>query len=944
MNYSQENNKKRMKQYKAGAKKVRNKVGYTILRVIVASILIGVFAVGGAGMGFYLSIINSAPDVRDLPRGLAGMESLDTIVLDVHGNEIAVLDAGVNRIFAEWDDIPQHLRDAAVAIEDERFFEHNGVDAQSMVRAVYQTVLHGNTQGASTITQQLIKNLLGVQRNTMETKLQEQHMAIQFEAMLAEELGSVEAAKNQILHEYLNIIYLGHGNMGVQAAARFYLNKDVSELTISESAMLIAITRFPWQNSPIRFPEYNRQRQVATLQSMLRLEMITEAEFLYAYNDPVFDRVQAHRDDIAPDAHIWSYFVDAVIDRLYEDFEAMGLTYEQSRQLIFHGGLRIYTTMDPRIQDIVDAAFLNENNFPTNPQDFEYWIEMRISVQNTTTGVQRHYARTTIDFGSRITSRDGFEGFKQWARNDVMGMDDELIAERFMYQPQPQSSMVILDHNNGHVVAIAGQRGEKQANRAFCRATYGTRQPGSVFKIFGAYAPGIDMEIMTAATGIDDVPHTIFEFDTRRYRVWPRNWFGSYRGWTTVRRAIEMSYNVVAVHAWNMVGGQNVFNYLQNFGFTTLNDYEASNAAVVLGGLTHGVTNLEMTAAMGAIANGGMLNQSIFYTLVLDRNGEILIDNRNLDATQVIQRNSAYIMTDMMRGVMSGVGTAGPARFPNMDMAGKTGTTQNGRDVYFVAYTPYFTAGIWVGHDRDRDLTSHVTGQRPDTRLWRYVMEQVHEGMENRRFERPPGFVNHTVCSTSGLLPTPACAGTRSELFAPGTVPIRHCDLHVMLEVEVETGLLPSQWTPAESRVVRSFFIRDRSRWIDVAGNIAIGDAHREAPTTVSTFWNPFVDNYYGDFYHNNEIADHEDQNYQEHQQEEPFVPPNQGDFWFPPPPVGGYGPPEPITGEQEYATGGNLITNYIPAEPEETEDLLPPFQPPQQLQTDREPVTLPIP
>ncbi|MCL2854836.1 MAG: transglycosylase domain-containing protein [Defluviitaleaceae bacterium] len=931
MNYSQENNKKRMKQYKAGAKKVRNKVGYTILRVVVASLLIAVFAVGGAGVGFYLSIINSAPDVRELSRGIMGMESLDTIVLDAHGNQIAVLDAGVNRIFAEWDDIPQHLKDAAVAIEDERFFEHNGIDVRSMGRAVYMTLMHDNRQGASTITQQLIKNLIGVQRNTVESKLQEQHMAVQFEAMLVEELGSVEAAKNQILHEYLNIIYLGHGNMGVQAAARFYLNKDVSELTISESAMLISITRFPWQNSPIRFPDHNRDRQVATLEAMLRLEMITEAEFIYAYNDPVFDRVAAHRGDIAPDAHIWHYFVDAVIDRLYEDFEEMGFTQEQAQQHIFHGGLRVYTTMDPHIQGIVDAAFLNENNFPTNPQDFEYFLEMRISVRNTVTGAQRHYTRTSIHYGTRVTSRDGFEAFQQWARNDVIGMGDEEIAYRFMYQPQPQSSMVILDHNNGHVVAIAGQRGEKQGNRAFCRATYGTRQPGSVFKIFAAYAPGIDLEIMTAATGIDDVPHLRFDYGTRRYNVWPRNWFGGYRGWTHVRRAVEMSYNVVAVHAYNMVGGQTVFNYLQNFGFTTLNPHEASHAAVVLGGLEDGVTNLEITAAMGAIANGGILNQSIFYTKVLDREGNILIDNRALDITQVLSRNSAYLLTDIMRGVMTGQGTAGVARFPNMDMAGKTGTTQNGRDVYFVAYTPYFTAGVWVGHDRTRDLSSHVTSARPDTRLWRYVMEQVHQELENQRFERPPGFTHHTVCARSGFLATPSCTVTRSELFAPGTVPIRHCHVCISVEVEIETGLLPSQWTPASSREVRNFITRDRS-WMDVAGNIGIGDAHLEAPTAVSTFFNPFVDSEYNfddppaDYHYYDDQGDTQD-----------------GLFM---PPTGELPAYNPASGEQEYAAGGQPPQQQTPPE----DNLLPPFQPPQNVppppptHDDRPPINWPTP
>ncbi|MCL2353638.1 MAG: transglycosylase domain-containing protein, partial [Defluviitaleaceae bacterium] len=741
MNYSKENNKRRMKQYTSPTAKIRNKVGYITLRGLIALALIGVFAVTAAGAGFYLSVIQSAPDVRDLSRGV-GQGSFDTVILDRHGNEVVLLDAGVNRTFAPWEDIPEHLQNAFIAIEDERFFEHNGVDLPSVARALYYTVMHDRSQGASTITQQLIKNQLGLMRNTFETKLQEQYMAIRFEAMLVEELGSVEAAKQQILHDYLNIIYLGHGNQGVQAAARFYFNKDVSELTLSESAVIASITQMPWLHSPVRFPENNRYRQVTVLNSMLRLEMITEEEWLYAYEDNVFDRIEQFRETVEA-GDIWNYFVDAVIRTLHDDFVEQGMTSQQAYSLIYHGGLRVYTTMDSGIQSTIDAAFLNETLFPTNPQDFEYFMDMRISVRNTTTGAVRHYQRTSVHFGRRVTNRAMFDEFTTWALNDVMGMDDVLHGNyRLYYRPQPQSSMIIIDHNNGHVMAIAGQRGPKQQNRAFCRATQSVRQPGSVFKIFAAYAPAVDLGLITAATGIDDAPNVIFR--NGRHQIWPNNWYRNsafpFRGWNSTRASIEQSHNVSAVKVWGYTGGQNVFNYLQAFGFTTLNAYEANNAAVALGGVTHGVTNLEITAAMGAIANGGILHQTIFYTHVYDRHGDIIIDNRNLTPTQVISRNSAYVLTDMMRGVMTGHGTAGSARFPGMDMAGKTGTTENGRDQYFVAYTPYFTAGVWIGHDRARDLSGAITSVRPDTRIWRHVMVQVHEDLPNRSFERPPGF------------------------------------------------------------------------------------------------------------------------------------------------------------------------------------------------------------
>jgi len=249
MNYSQDNNRKRLRRHKSHGKKVKNKIGFVILRVCIAAMLISVFAVSGAGLGAYFSILHGAPPIESLSFNLLE-GSFDSVILDSEGNELARLEGGVNRVFAEWEDIPDHLWKAFVAIEDERFFEHNGVDARGMVRAVYETVLNSNTQGASTITQQLIKNQLDVRRNTIETKLQEQYLAIQFEAMLADELGSVEAAKQRILHLYLNEVGLGAGNQGVQAASWFYFNKDVSELTLSESAVIAAITQWPYQHNP----------------------------------------------------------------------------------------------------------------------------------------------------------------------------------------------------------------------------------------------------------------------------------------------------------------------------------------------------------------------------------------------------------------------------------------------------------------------------------------------------------------------------------------------------------------------------------------------------------------------------------------------------------------------------------------------------------------------
>jgi len=835
MNYSQANNKKRMRRHRSPGKKLKNKAAYIIFRVMVSAVLISGFAMAGAGIGAYLSIIQGAPDPSVLSVDLLEGSS-DTFIFDRHGNEIARLDGGTNRIFAPWDEISPYLKMAFVAIEDERFFYHNGVDAQGLVRAVYETLFNNNTQGASTITQQVVKMDLGLMRNTIETKLQEQYLAIQFEAYLIDLLGSQDAAKERILHRYLNMVPLGHGQYGVEAAAWRYFNKPASEITLSEAAVLAAITSNPTQRSPIRFPDWNRYRAVHTLDNMLRLGMITEEEHRIAYNDDVYARIQAVSAQYFADETIWHNFIDAIFEQVRQDLmEQLDITFHEAQTMLFHAGLEIHTTMDPVAQRILDEAFLNEDLFPTNSQDFEYYLEFDISVRNELTGQIRHMHTNSDVWGRRVTGRYMFDEFVQWAESTLLRMDDVEIARVFHWTPQPQSAMTIIDHSNGHVIAMAGQRGEKQTNRSTNRATESERQPGSVFKIFAGYAPAFDMGVITAATGFDDVPNIIFDPQEGRDISWPRNWHGGFRGFNHVRRSIEMSYNVIAVRVIQAVGTENAYNYLLNFGFTTIGPEEAGNRSLVLGGLTTGVTNLELTAAMGAIANGGILHQPILYTRVYDRNGDILLDNRNLPPTQVLNRNSAYMLIDTMRGVITrGTGPGARFREIEMDNAGKTGTTTATRDIYYTGSTPHLTASVWVGHDIPQPLTTQVTGSnRPDTIIWRYVMEQIHIelGLEYRVFERPQGFAHSTVCSVSGYLPGAGCP-TRSELFAPGTAPGRPCHVHVSYSINIVTGMIPCQWCPPEQVRTGVGIMRDRS-WMDVAGDVSLPDSGQEVPRAV---------------------------------------------------------------------------------------------------------------
>ncbi|MCL2415553.1 MAG: transglycosylase domain-containing protein [Defluviitaleaceae bacterium] len=842
MNYSDHNNKKRAKRHRSHGKKVKNKAGFIIARVFIAAFLIGIFALAGAGIGAYLGVIQASPD---LPATLDGLliETLDSVMLDANGNEFARLDAGENREFVSIDRIPQHVLDAFVAIEDERFFEHNGVDTRGLVRAVYQNLFHSSLQGGSTLTQQLIKNARNLPRNSIESKLQEQYMAVRFEQQLTETLGSREAAKMYILESYVNMVALGHGQNGVQAAARYYFDKDVSELTLSEGAVLAAMLPNPTRFSPVRFPNNNRMRQEAVIDKMLELELISEAEHYYALNDDVYARILQVSEEFREQGNVRSYFEDAVIDRLMIDLQAMGFTTQDASRLIFSGGLIIETTKDPEIQRILDETFLDESLFPTHPDDFFYFVEYRVSIRNRITEITRHRSidsRRWEALRRFVRTEEQIDEFVEWARGELLGPDDVIAAEVVFYSPQPQASMIIIDHNTGHVVGMAGGRGEKQTDRSLNRATHSTRQPGSVFKILAAYAPAFDMGLITAATTFDDSPNIIRDWSTGRDIVWPQNWYSGFRGFNHVRRSIEWSYNVIAVKALDYAGVDNAFNYLQRFGFTTLVEQDRVSA-IALGGLTHGVTNMEVTAAFGAIANGGMLNSPILYTRVLNSRGDVLIEN-SYEPRQVLNRNSAYLLTDTMRGVLTvGNATGGRLRNTRMDTAGKTGTTQEARDQYFVGYTPYFTAGVWIGYDHPRPMSQRITGAggRQDTTIWRHVMEQVHEGLEFRQFERPPGFTTVTVCTVSGKLPMPGVCSldprglqTRTEIFAPGTEPTTYCDIHLAYTVCRSSGRIPNSFCPPSTVSRGAGITRDRS-FVAVSGNVSISDAAFEVPQGV---------------------------------------------------------------------------------------------------------------
>ncbi|MDE6357772.1 MAG: hypothetical protein K2L15_04175, partial [Eubacteriales bacterium] len=451
-------------------------------------------------------------------------------------------------------------------------------------------------------------------------------------------------------------------------------------------------------------------------------------------------------------------------------------------------------------------------------------VTYNVSVINNETEKQEHF-----EFKQFVKTREEGETFIANKRAEIeagLTANEKILAEKSNFSSQPQSSMVIMDYKNGYVRAIAGGRDEKLVNRGFNRATNSVRQPGSVFKVLAAFAPGIDMGVLTPATVIDDVPFTKGNYS-------PRNWYSGYRGLSTVRDAIRDSMNIVSVKAMDKVGVEDCYQYLLNFGFTTLeND---NHLATALGGLTNGVTQLEVTAAYGAIANGGKYLEPKFYTTVLDREGNILLDANDRESYQVIKETTAFLLTDMMKDVItSGTGTKAKFKQISMPAAGKTGTTQEVRDLTFVGYTPYYVAGIWTGYDRyDKtvtDMQKVLKSQTYHLEIWREIMEQLHQGLENVAFPVPEGIEKAVICQESGLLATDLCSKdprgsrARTEYFAQGTAPTEYCNVHVSAQICTESNKLAGEFCPEDLVKTRVGIVRPEP----YTGSASISDQQYE--------------------------------------------------------------------------------------------------------------------
>ena len=639
-----------------------------------------------------------------------------------------------NRRIIEYSDLPDHLVQALVDIEDHRFWEHNGVDWYSTASAMIQTLTGGNTRGGSTITQQLLRNITDDKDVTVQRKVREIFRALEFEK---------SHTKEEIITLYFNRISFGFQFDGIATAAEGYFGKDVSELSLAESASLVAIINNPSLYDPFYDHTYyverdgehvyrttrelNKERQELILDRMLELGHISQeecdaakAETLLFTDSEEYKALHGEEDAAAEsggsDSVYTTWFTDAVIEDAIELIqEARGCDASTANSLLYSGGYHIYTTLDPDIQEIVDSIYGDPSNF---------------------------------DYPS--------------ASGQPLG-----------------SAITVIDPYTGDVVAMAGGVGEKEGSRTQNLAR--TRQPcGSAIKPVSVYAPAIDSNVITPANVFDDYPVRINDYGTGGF---PTNSPNRYDGMTTVYRGLQQSKNTITVRTLELLGTENSFYFMENnLGF----DLDAADNAIsplAMGGLTYGVTTEEMAAAFAAFANGGIYTEPRTIIEIRENDNETVMVDNSSNSKVAMKETTAYLINQILRSVVtSGTGTG--ANFSGMTIAGKTGTTNNMFERYFVGYTPYYSAAVWTGYV-ERDET--IPGGNPAIGIWRKVMEQVHANLENKTFpERPDGISSVTVCADCGLPPCGLCsqAGRTVNLEVQSdAVPTGECTCHVEVKV-----------------------------------------------------------------------------------------------------------------------------------------------------------------
>ena len=670
-----------------------------------------------------------------------------------------------NRIWASYKDIPTNLVYATVAIEDKRFFQHSGVDWLRSMKASANLFLGGSsTYGASTVTQQLVKNLTNDNEVTVRRKLVEIFRALEMEK---------QYSKEDIMEWYLNTIYLGEQSYGVRTAAYTYFGKDVSELDLAECASLIAITNNPSIYDPYiseKTKAKNKERQTDILYEMWQQGYITENEYQNAKNEELQFQYADSSSETGDNSDYYSYFVDQVIRDVVNDLaNATGYDTEVINRMILGGGYQIYSTIDVDVQNAAEEVYEDLDNIPKTDSTYQ----------------------------------------------------------------QLQSGIVIIDNETGDIAAIVGGVGQKEGSLTLSRATQSLLSPGSTIKPLAVYAPALEMGLITPATVYDDTPFTFGS------SPWPKNEDDTYHGLTNILTAMKRSTNTVAVKVLDDVGLDYAYHYAVNDMHldTLVDEYELNGVnytdksywSLALGGMVRGVTIRDLTAAYASIENKGTYREARTYTKVLDSDGNVVLDNTQ-SSNENMSEKTAYYLTYMMEETVKD-GTGQEAQVPGIDTAGKTGTTSDDKDRWFAGYTSYYTGVVWCGYDQPQEVVLEDDSiENPASVLFNKVMTKVHEGKQNKAFEKPTSVIDVEVCQDSGNLVNDWCTkdirGDRTVTIQldGSDVPTSYCSTHVETDICTAGDTLHVANDSCKSRgTVTQYGLLNLSRQFPIAG-IVVAD------------------------------------------------------------------------------------------------------------------------
>lgn len=713
-------------------------------------LLVVIFMIGAAGLGTLVGVSKAYMETTPtLDTGKIQEQSETSYIYASNGQLITPYTGIENRDWATIDEIPKMLQDAVVAIEDVRFFNHTGVDVKRLIGAFLNNLMNSSVQGGSTLTQQLIKNRLLSFERTYKRKIQEAYLALQLEQ---------EYSKDEILEAYMNTIHLGESNYGVKAAAKDYFNKELDQLTLRECAMLAGITRYPYMYSPRRCyykvedPSIINKRTDNVLTQMYKAGSITQQEYFDAVNDTVHVEEESKVREMYKYPHFVEYAVYDVITHMLNQRNLQDNS--QNRAIIENelrtNGYHIYTTIDTNIQEIVQRSLEEWDDYPRlqNPEN------------------------------SVIKYKDGTEVI------------------------QPQAAAVIIEQSTGKIKALVGSRNTPTTKKTFNRAYKNTMPVGSSIKPLAVYAPAIEKGY-SDGTVIPNLPLPIDGWDSSKgYPVGGSKYYGP----VTLRKGLVKSLN--SATAWtllNLVGMQDSKNFLIDMGINPAHIKE-TGSGLALGATA--ITPLEMAGAFATIANSGVYYEPLSFDRVEDKHGNVILDAKSIrEERRVFKESTAWLVTDMLvNAVQSGTGTR--AKIKDMTIGGKTGTNQDVKGVFFAGISPYYTATLWIGHDRYEPLYRKVTASSSAAPLWQYFMSQVLEGLPDKKIidadPRDLGLVSRKICPVSGDLATDACKldiGEQEPVnawFVKGTQPTQDCQLHKEYPVCLASGKIASVNCPQE--------------------------------------------------------------------------------------------------------------------------------------------------